>query len=230
MCHVSETYYYFYLNCRTCIKVIKPRMDKENDTHDQSTTQTLKVGDFKHLHISKMTLTDITQLKHVENANNDEEETCKISSTKNIDQDGNNTAKKSSTELMPPPKLPVASKSTGITQDQQKSNSDNVKTVKDKKNEDTQKVSNTAANKLSKESQKQKTWVLSDFDIGRPLGKGKFGNVYLAREKRSQFVIAMKVLYRTQIEEAKISHQVRREIEIQTHLRYSYFVLFLLVI
>lgn len=24
-------------------------------------------------------------------------------------------------------------------------------------------------------------WKLEDFDIGRPLGKGKFGNVYLAR-------------------------------------------------
>merc|ERR1712029_429957 len=27
-------------------------------------------------------------------------------------------------------------------------------------------------------------WQLSDFEIGRPLGKGKFGNVYLAREKK----------------------------------------------
>jgi serine/threonine protein kinase len=34
---------------------------------------------------------------------------------------------------------------------------------------------------------------LSDFDIGRPLGKGKFGNVYLAREKKSKFIVALKV-------------------------------------
>lgn len=26
--------------------------------------------------------------------------------------------------------------------------------------------------------------MLSDFDIGKPLGRGKFGHVYLAREKR----------------------------------------------
>lgn len=30
----------------------------------------------------------------------------------------------------------------------------------------------------------QKRWNLSDFDIGKPLGRGKFGHVYLAREKR----------------------------------------------
>ncbi|KAK6140745.1 hypothetical protein DH2020_025508 [Rehmannia glutinosa] len=29
----------------------------------------------------------------------------------------------------------------------------------------------------------KKRWTLNDFDIGKPLGKGKFGHVYLAREK-----------------------------------------------
>lgn len=28
----------------------------------------------------------------------------------------------------------------------------------------------------------KKQWSISDFDIGKPLGKGKFGRVYLARE------------------------------------------------
>lgn len=36
-------------------------------------------------------------------------------------------------------------------------------------------------------------WSLDDFDIGKPLGKGKFGNVYLAREKKSKFIVALKV-------------------------------------
>lgn len=32
-------------------------------------------------------------------------------------------------------------------------------------------------------SQKQqKQWSLDDFEIGKPLGRGKFGRVYLARE------------------------------------------------
>ncbi|CAA2986969.1 serine threonine- kinase Aurora-1 [Olea europaea subsp. europaea] len=30
----------------------------------------------------------------------------------------------------------------------------------------------------------KKRWNLNDFDIGKPLGRGKFGHVYLAREKR----------------------------------------------
>lgn len=29
-----------------------------------------------------------------------------------------------------------------------------------------------------------KRWTLKDFDIGKPLGRGKFGHVYLAREKK----------------------------------------------
>ena len=36
--------------------------------------------------------------------------------------------------------------------------------------------------------QKTNQWKLEDFEIGRPLGKGKFGNVYLAREKRSKYI------------------------------------------
>lgn len=31
---------------------------------------------------------------------------------------------------------------------------------------------------------RKKRWNLNDFDIGEPLGRGKFGHVYLAREKR----------------------------------------------
>lgn len=34
---------------------------------------------------------------------------------------------------------------------------------------------------------------ISDFEIGRPLGKGKFGNVYLARIKGINFIVALKV-------------------------------------
>lgn len=63
-------------------------------------------------------------------------------------------------------------------------------------------------------------WELSNFDIGRPLGRGKFGNVYLAREKDSKFVVALKVMFKKQIQINKVQHQVRREIEIQSHLRH----------
>ena len=48
---------------------------------------------------------------------------------------------------------------------------------------------------------------------------GKFGNVYLAREKRTKFVVALKVLFKSQLQKASVEHQLRREIEIQAHLR-----------
>jgi aurora kinase, other len=63
-------------------------------------------------------------------------------------------------------------------------------------------------------------WTLSDFEIGRPLGKGKFGSVYLAREKRSKYIVAIKVLQKAQLVKAGVEHQLRREIEIQSHLRH----------
>ena len=39
----------------------------------------------------------------------------------------------------------------------------------------------------------KKEWSLKNFDIGKPLGKGKFGSVYLAREKSEKFIVAIKV-------------------------------------
>lgn len=72
----------------------------------------------------------------------------------------------------------------------------------------------------SRANDNKKKWSLVNFDIGRPLGRGKFGNVYLAREKETKFVIALKVLFKKQIASQGIEHQVRREIEIQSHLRH----------
>lgn len=63
-------------------------------------------------------------------------------------------------------------------------------------------------------------WNIKDFDIGKLLGKGKFGNVYLAREKRTKYLCAIKVLYKEQLKKAGVEHQLKREIEIQYHLRH----------
>ena len=69
-------------------------------------------------------------------------------------------------------------------------------------------------------AQAGKEWKLEDFDIGKPLGKGKFGSVYLAREKKSKYIVALKVLHKTQLCASHVEHQLRREIEIQSHLRH----------
>jgi aurora kinase len=58
------------------------------------------------------------------------------------------------------------------------------------------------------------------FEIGRPLGRGRFGRVYLARERGSGYVCALKVLYKKEMQQAKTERQVRRGIEIQSNLRH----------
>lgn len=102
-------------------------------------------------------------------------------------------------------------------------------------------------------SDKDRRWQLTDFDIGKPLGRGKFGNVYLARERQTKFIIALKVslfiwkhvllfrhdlsanfrcnkahqfrllpqvLFKNQLRDSNVEHQLRREVEIQSHLRH----------
>ena len=62
---------------------------------------------------------------------------------------------------------------------------------------------------------------LQDFEIGKPLGRGKFGSVYLARERKTKYIVALKVLQKSQLTKAGVEHQLRREIEIQSHLRHK---------
>jgi len=79
---------------------------------------------------------------------------------------------------------------------------------------------------MSKEEAKDaarngKQWSLEDFEIGKPLGRGKFGSVYLARERKTKYIVALKVLQKSQLTKAGVEHQLRREIEIQSHLRHK---------
>lgn len=63
-------------------------------------------------------------------------------------------------------------------------------------------------------------WTLPQFEIGRPLGKGKFGRVYLARTKvQPHYIVALKCMYKQELVLSKVEKQVRREIEIQSNLR-----------
>ncbi|XP_076063020.1 uncharacterized protein LOC143038041 isoform X2 [Oratosquilla oratoria] len=64
------------------------------------------------------------------------------------------------------------------------------------------------------------SWSVDDFEVGRPLGRGKFGSVYMVREKKTKKILAMKVLFRSVLENCGITYQLRREIEIQAHLRH----------
>jgi aurora kinase A len=63
---------------------------------------------------------------------------------------------------------------------------------------------------------------LSDFDIGKRMGHGKYGSVYLARERRTKFICALKVLKKKELQTDGVEHQLQREIEIQTNARHRH--------
>lgn len=67
----------------------------------------------------------------------------------------------------------------------------------------------------------KRCWSLDDFEIGRPLGNGRFGRVYLARERRTKYLVALKVISKPQLTSSNMEGQLRREIEIQSGLRHS---------
>lgn len=58
------------------------------------------------------------------------------------------------------------------------------------------------------------------FEIGKPLGKGKFGRVYLAKHRKSGFICALKVLNKEEISREKAEVHVRREIEVHGNIRH----------
>lgn len=75
------------------------------------------------------------------------------------------------------------------------------------------------SNATLEKARKGQQWSLKDFEIGRPLGRGKFGDVYLARERKTKFIVALKAIKKSQLLKAGVEHQLRREIEIQSNLR-----------
>ncbi|KAI6182581.1 Aurora kinase C-like isoform X2 [Aphelenchoides bicaudatus] len=65
-----------------------------------------------------------------------------------------------------------------------------------------------------------KDWDLNHFEVGKRLGNGRFGSVYLARETSSEFVVALKILFKSEIS-SSIQYQVQREVAIQFHLHHK---------
>lgn len=62
-------------------------------------------------------------------------------------------------------------------------------------------------------------WSLNDFELGRRLGRGHFGRVYIGRERKTGFIVAVKTLLKVEIVKAGVERQILREIEIQSHLK-----------
>jgi serine/threonine protein kinase len=95
----------------------------------------------------------------------------------------------------------------------------------------------TSINDMMNADGSLRPWTIQDFTLGKPLGKGKFGNVYLGRhnhttstsisistsnttEKKHQQhqQVALKVLFKQPMIAAKCVQNLRREVEIQHRL------------
>lgn len=71
-----------------------------------------------------------------------------------------------------------------------------------------------ATKKMPQSVPEKPKWTIDDFELGKALGKGKFGRVFLAREKKSKFIVALKMLEKKQLVQSNVEHQLKREIEI----------------
>lgn len=92
--------------------------------------------------------------------------------------------------------------------------------VPDDLKEDVQKMVTKMETHILKRNNKPYNWTINDFEIGAPMGRGKFGRVYLAREKTTHAVVALKMLFKSELIKGQMQHQVIREIEIQSHLKH----------
>lgn len=75
-------------------------------------------------------------------------------------------------------------------------------------------------NKNSNEFINTKKFSIKDFELISTLGKGKFGNVYLAREKKMNYIIALKILNKSEIQKMNGERMIVREIKIQSFLKH----------
>ncbi|KAF3428615.1 hypothetical protein E2986_03739 [Frieseomelitta varia] len=60
-------------------------------------------------------------------------------------------------------------------------------------------------------------WNLDDFEIGAPLGRGKFGRVYLARERTTHYMVALKTLYKVELMKGRVEKQMNRYMKLFRH-------------
>ena len=63
-----------------------------------------------------------------------------------------------------------------------------------------------------------RTWTIDDFEIGMKVGSGRFGNVYLARERKSKFVVAIKAVLKKELVRSCVVDLIQNEIDVQSHL------------
>ena len=65
-------------------------------------------------------------------------------------------------------------------------------------------------------------WQESDFQLLQKIGSGQYGDVYLACEVKSNYIVALKRMSIKRLVEMRMYSQLRREIEIAYHTRHPY--------
>ena len=69
-------------------------------------------------------------------------------------------------------------------------------------------------------SVQQRDISLDDFELLEKLGKGAFGEVFMAQEKHTGFVCVIKKMSKKRIREKKVEEHILREIKIQFYLNH----------
>jgi len=71
-------------------------------------------------------------------------------------------------------------------------------------------------------SKYQREIKVDDFELVSKLGKGAFGEVFIAVERVLGFVCVIKKMSKKRIREAKVEEHIIREIKLQTYLNHSH--------
>ena len=61
-------------------------------------------------------------------------------------------------------------------------------------------------------------WSLDDFELGRKLGEGRFGKIYLARERGTKCAVAIKCISKDVVAKHSLEEQIRREVDVHGSL------------
>lgn len=57
-------------------------------------------------------------------------------------------------------------------------------------------------------------WSIDDFDVGDVIGEGRFGKVFVAREKKSHFICVLKIIRKSLLKKHNLENQMISEIEL----------------